>query len=131
MEEMSPKEAKSFLLKRTGRTDLNQSELEALEKLVHELGYLPLALEQAGAYIHANNSSFKDYLVSYNKRGLKLLEKSPIDKSKYPESISTTWLMNFEEVKKKSEVSADILFASAFLNPHEIPAEIFYKGAMS
>ncbi len=129
MEEMSPDEAKSFLLKRTGRADLHQSELEALEKLVHELGYLPLALEQAGAYIYANNSSFKDYLVSYNKRGLKLLEKSPIDKSKYPESISTTWLMNFEEVKKKSEVSADVLFASAFLNPHEIPAEIFYKGA--
>ncbi|MDD4249693.1 MAG: metallophosphoesterase, partial [Methanosarcina sp.] len=129
MEEMSPDEAKSFLLKRTVRSDLHQSEFEALEKLVHELGYLPLALEQAGAYIYANNSSFKDYLVSYNKRGLKLLEKSPIDKSKYPESISTTWLMNFEEVNKKSEVSADVLFASAYLNPHEIPAEIFYKGA--
>ena len=129
MEEMPPNEAKSFLLKRTGRADLHQSELEALEMLVNELGYLPLALEQAGAYIYANNSSFKDYLVSYNKRGLKLLEKSPIDKSKYPESISTTWLMNFDEVKKKSEVSADILFASAFLNPHEIQSEIFYKGA--
>ena len=59
---------------------LNQSELEALDKLVHELGYLPLALEQAGAYIYENNSSFKDYLSSYKKRGLKLLEKSPIDK---------------------------------------------------
>ena len=129
MEEMSPNEAKSFLLKRTGRADLHRSELEALEELVHELGYLPLALEQAGAYINTNNSSFKDYLASYNKRGLKLLEKSPIDNSRYPKSISTTWLMNFEEVKKKSEVSADILFASAFLNPLEIPEEIFYKGA--
>ncbi|MDI9395156.1 MAG: tetratricopeptide repeat protein [Euryarchaeota archaeon] len=129
LEEMSPEEAKSFLLKRTEHTDPNQSELEALEKLVDELGYLPLALEQAGAFIRANNSSFKDYLVSYNKRGLKLLEKSTIDRSKYPDSISTTWLMNFEEVRKKSKVSADILFASAFLNPHEIPKEIFDKGA--
>lgn len=128
MDEMSPKEAKSFLFKKTMRTDLQQSEIEALEKLVHELGYLPLALEQAGAYIYANNSSFKDYLVSYNKRGLKLLEKSTIDKNKYPESISTTWLMNFEEIRKKSEVSVDILFASAFLNPYQIPDEIFYKG---
>jgi len=128
MEEMSPDEAKDFLLKRTVRISLDQSELEALEKLVHELGCLPLALEQAGAYIYANNSSFKDYLVSYNKRGLKLLEKSPIDKNKYPESIATTWLMNLEEVKKKSKVSADTLFISAFLSPHQIPAEIFYKG---
>ena len=37
--------------------------------------------------------------------------------------------MNFEEVKKKSRVSADILYASAFLNPNEIPAEIFYNGS--
>ena len=88
-----------------------------------------MALEQAGAYIYANNSSFKDYLVSYKKRGLKLLEKSTIDKSKYPKSIATTWLMNFEEVKKNSEVSADFLFVSSFLNPNEIPSEIFYKGA--
>jgi len=129
MEEMSPDEAKSFLLKRTRRYDPQQSELEALEKLVHELGYLPLALEQAGAFIYANNSSFKDYLVSYNIRGLKLLEKSSINKSKYPESISTTWLMNFEEVKKKSKITVDILFVSAFLNPHEILKEIFDKGA--
>ena len=59
MEAMSPEEAKTFILKRTVRTNPNQFELEALEKLVNELGYLPLALEQAGAYIHANNSSFK------------------------------------------------------------------------
>lgn len=129
MEEMSTEEAKSFLLKRTLHTNLNQSELEALEKLVHELGCLPLALEQAGAYIYANNSSFEDYLASYKIRGLKLLEKSNIDKLKYPESISTTWLMNFEEVNKNSKVSADFLYVSAFLNPNEIPSEIFYKGA--
>ena len=129
MEEMSTEEAKTFLLKRTLRTNLNQSELEALEKLVHELGCLPLALEQAGAYIYANNSSFEDYLASYKIRGLKLLGKSNIDKRKYPESISTTWLMNFEEVKKNSKVSTDFLYVSAFLNPNEIPSEIFYKGA--
>lgn len=118
-----------FLLKLAGDDDRHKSEFKALEKLIHELGHLPLALEQAGAYISANNSSFKDYLDSYNKRGLRLLEKSPIDKSKYPESVYTTWLRDFEEVKRKSEVSADVLFASAFLNPHEIPSEIFYKGA--
>ncbi len=128
MEEMSPEEAKYYMLKRTGRADINQQEAEALEKLVQELGYLPLALEKAGAYIYANNSSFKDYLVSYSKRGLKLLGKSLIDKNKYPESIFASWLINFEEVKNKSEISADILFASAFLHPHEIPYEIFYKG---
>ncbi len=100
IKEMSPHEAKSFLLKRTGRanldqseldikldqSELDQSELEALDKLVHELGCLPLALEQAGAYIYVNNSSFKDYSASYKIRGLKLLEKSHIDKNEYPES---------------------------------------------
>lgn len=118
-----------FLLKLAGDNDRHKSEFKALEKLIHELGHLPLALEQAGAYISANNSSFKDYLDSYNKRGLRLLEKSPIDESKYPESVCTTWLRDFEEVKRISEVSADVLFASAFLNPWRIHSEIFYKGA--
>ena len=129
MEEMSSEEAKDFLLKRTGRTDVDEQEIKALEELIHEMGCLPLALEQAGVYIYTNNSSFKEYLASYYKYGLKLLEKSFIDKKKYPESISSTWLMNLSEVKKNSEISADILYASAFLYPHQIPLEIFYKGA--
>ncbi len=37
--------------------------------------------------------------------------------------------MNFEEVEKTSKASADILTASAFFNPDNIPLELIIKGA--
>ena len=78
MEKMLPDEAREFFIKRTGRKNLKPSELKALDELTSELDYLPLALEQAGAYIRKIECSFEDYLSSYKKSGLKLLEKSQI-----------------------------------------------------
>lgn len=47
---------------------------------------------------------------------------------KYPESVATTWLLNFEEVEKTSKASADLLTASAFFNHDNIPFELIIKG---
>jgi len=129
MDEMSPGESKQFLLMRTGRNNLplEKSEIEAIELLAHELEFFPLALEQAGAYIHQKSSSFNDYLISYRKRGLKLLEETKSDD--YPNSIATTWSLNFEQVKQTSDAAIDLLYVSAFLSPHGIPIELISEGA--
>ncbi|MCX9025511.1 MAG: tetratricopeptide repeat protein [Candidatus Methanoperedens sp.] len=129
LEKMPPDEAKEFLLKRTGRKDLHQTEIEALGKIAEELDYLPLALEQAGAYINKLKCSFSDYLSSYKNCGLTLLQESFPVTGKYPKSIATTWLLNFEQVEKTSKASADLLTASAFLNPDNIPLELITQGA--
>ncbi|WP_440955876.1 FxSxx-COOH system tetratricopeptide repeat protein [Methanosarcina sp. Mfa9] len=128
IEKMLPEEAKDFFIRRTGRQNLDVSEIDALEELIQELDYLPLAIEQAGAYIHRMKSSFVEYLSSYRKRGLELLEKSKVSAGKYLKSVATTWLLNFEQIDKSSKASADILFVSAFLNCNKIPFEIFIKG---
>jgi hypothetical protein len=49
---LEPEPARQFLLARTGRT-AEDAELAASDELARELGYLPLALEQAEAYIAA------------------------------------------------------------------------------
>ena len=70
---LSPDEAREFLLRRTGKEPTEKStEADALAK---EVGYLPLALEQAAAYIAETGASFSSYLAGYRKQGLKLLEK--------------------------------------------------------
>jgi tetratricopeptide (TPR) repeat protein len=129
LEKMPPDEAKEFLLKRTGRSDRSQEENEVILKIAEELDYLPLALEQAGAYIKELNSSFTNYLSSYRTRGLDMFKKHPPVTGKYPESVATTWLLNFEEVEKTSKASAELLTASAFFNPDNIPFELIIKGA--
>ncbi len=129
LQKMPPDEAKEFLLKRTGRRDPLQAENEAILKIAEELDYLPLALEQAGAYIKELKSGFSNYLSSYRTRGLDMFKKHPPVTGKYPKSVATTWLLNFEEVEKTSKASAELLTASAFLNPDNIPFELIIKGA--
>lgn len=129
IKKMLTEEAKEFFFKRTGRRDLDQAEVCSLQELITELDCLPLAMEQAGAYIHKLNCSFTEYLYSYRRHGLELLKKSKVQSTQYPKSVSTTWLLNFEQVEQTSKISADILFASAFLNCNNIPFDIFIKGS--
>ena len=129
MDEMSPDESKEFLLIRTGRNNhqLEQIEIDAIEELGEELDHFPLALEQAGAYIHEKSSTFNDYLISYSKRGLELLEKTKSDR--YQKTVATTWSLNFEQVEQTSNAAIDLLYVSAFLNPYRIPLKLIAQGA--
>ncbi|HJQ69264.1 MAG TPA: tetratricopeptide repeat protein [Blastocatellia bacterium] len=128
MEEMSPEDAREFLLRRTGRRNLENDEDKAIDELAREVDYLPLALEQAGAYIKELRASFQDYLVSYRKRGLELLERgSPTGKNR--KSVRTTWSLNFQQVEDTSKAAADLLRVSAFLSPDKIPYEFISMGA--
>ena len=128
VQEMQPEEALAFLLKRTGRDEPESHERTAGEQLAKELGYLPLALEQSSAYILEKKARFQDYLASYRKQRLTLLNKAQPKATDYPESVETTWAINFREVEKEP-AAADILRLSAFLGPDHIPLELLTKGA--
>ncbi|MBI1924419.1 tetratricopeptide repeat protein [Candidatus Poribacteria bacterium] len=105
------------------------TEVEAAEQLAVELDYLPLALEQAAAYIAQLDCSFQNYLTGFRKRGLALLEKMGAVIGQYPKSVGTTWALNFEQVERQSTASADLLRISAFLHPDQIPLELLMLGA--
>jgi tetratricopeptide (TPR) repeat protein len=117
-------DAVRFLLTRTGR---DESERSAAADLADELGNLPLALEQAAAYIAETGASFADYLTSFRKRHVALLEKAGGLVSR--DTVAVTWAANFEAVERASPAAADALRISAFLAPDAIPFEVFAKGA--
>ncbi len=125
---MDPQEALDFLYTRTARAQSDLAEKHAAEHLAAELGYLPLALEQAAAYIVAKAARFQDYLASYQRQRLALLNKAQPKTGEYPASIAKTWELNFQEVKQVP-VAADILRVSAFLSPDSIPLEVLTEGA--
>lgn len=129
LDKLPPHDAQEFLRKRTRREQLTTDEQAAVTQIAHKLDYLPLALEQAGAYIAKTQAQFKNYLVSYETRGLKLLEQAKFITGKYPQSVATTWLLNFEQVEQASAAAADLLRASAFLHPEAIPLELITRGA--
>lgn len=127
--ELSETEALDFFYKRTGRQSDDDTEKTAVIELVNLLGYLPLALEQAGAYINFHQAKFQEYLISFKKRRLELLNLSPPVIGDYPESVSTTWAINFQKIEELHVEAADLLRISSFLNPDNIPLELIVKGA--
>ena len=96
--------------------------------MAQALGYLPLALEQAAAYMLAKNVSFAAYLRSYQQRRLRVIEKQRPEMGDYPESVATTWAINFEAVKASNPAAAELLNLSAFLAPDNIPYELLLLG---
>ena len=125
---LEPDESISFLFKRTKREDTDESEHQAADQLAGELGHLPLALEQAGAYIDKQESRFQNYLKSYRKRGLGLLRISLPVIGHRRSSILDTWNINFKAVEQASNASADLLYLSAFLSSKAIPIELLIEG---
>jgi hypothetical protein len=81
--------AAAFLLERTGAA----GEEQAAGELADELGGLPLALEQAAAYMHASGRSITSYLELFRKRRADLLSRG--EAAGYDKQVATTWSLAF------------------------------------
>ena len=129
----SEEEGALFLMQRTGLGG-NDLDPEAI-CLAKELGSLPLALEQAAAYISSSPLplNFKDYLNRYKAVKLRLLKQQHATalslEAQHRLSIHTTWLMNFEYVKKRSPAAAKIMRISAFFESEFIPFNVINPGS--
>ena len=105
-------------------------------ELVRELGGLPLALDQAAAYIRCvPHSTVKEYLKKYKEKRLRLLDKKKArhlveNTSRERLAVKTTWLLNFEHIRRISveedlgEIPSLVMRMSAYLGPDDIPFEV-------
>ena len=129
LERLTVEHAIKFLLKRCDREDAEADERDVRQsRLARELDGLPLALEQAAAYIVEQRTSFRRYLESYRSEGLKRLESRYPALGDYPRSVVSTWAANFEVVEKESSAAADVLRLSAFFAPDAIPFVLLTRG---
>jgi tetratricopeptide (TPR) repeat protein len=120
---MEPDEAVEFLLKRTPQTDK-----KAAQDLAKELGYLPLALEHAAAYIEKTGATFPGYLKLFKERQKDVLARAERPAS-YHATVATTWELSFVEVEKQSKAAAQVMNLCAFLAPDDIPHDMLQGGA--
>ena len=109
------KDSIQFLLRRTGREDETGA-----DALADALGNLPLALEQAGAYMEACKCSFSDFLTRFKNDPLRLLSV-PIHIRPNEETVMTTWRLSFKQVREALPASGDLLSLCAYLAPDNIP----------
>jgi len=121
VETMERDESVNFLLTRTKLADH-----QAARSLAEALGDLPLALEQAGAYIEVTTCSIAEYLTLFHKYAQELMKRGP--GGDYQETVATTWIISFEQVKKTSPAAEDLLSLCAFLAPDEIPLQVLISS---
>ncbi|MCH9022347.1 MAG: hypothetical protein IID32_06250 [Planctomycetes bacterium] len=123
---LEPDEAQQFLLDRTAkrRTETDQDESIAKD-LAKELGYLPLALEQAAAYVAHQKITLTEYLQQWLTQKTAALQWHDEQVMNYPVSVAATFQRTFQQLSPQSR---SILHLAAFLAPDPIPIEMFNQA---
>lgn len=136
IEKMKSEEGALFLLRRAkilAEDALLEAASEAdgtkAEEISIEMDGLPLALDQAGAYIEETACGLSDYLDLYRMHGVELLKRRGMMVSDYPDPVATTWALSFERIERASPAAAELLRLCAFLHPDAIPEELITEGA--
>jgi hypothetical protein len=108
--------AAGFLLQRTGASGAQQ----AAGELAGELGGLPLALEQAAAYMHATGRGIASYLELFRKRRADLLAWGEV--AGYDKQVATTWSLAIAALGQDSP-AAGLLRLAAYCAAEDIPLD--------
>ena len=136
VETLPPELGALFLLRRASliAPDATLEQAAPLDRemaiqMTQELGGLPLALDQVGAYLEETGYGLSDYQRFYQRHRIKLLQERRGLVADHPESVMTTWSLSFERVEQKSPAAADLLRLCACLAPEDISEQILTQGA--
>jgi len=117
---LDPRVAGEFLVSRTGDADRRA----ALE-LAGVLGALPLALEQAAAYVQASEESVAGYASLFRQRRADLLGRGEPTGSS--QTVATTWRLAFEDLNQGAPGAAGLLRLLAFCAPEAVPLRLLLQ----
>lgn len=138
IETFLPEQGALFLLRRAGLiapdATLEQASLQERDlalKISLELGGLPLALDQAGAYLEETGTDLGSYWQIYQQHQADLLAARRGLVVDHPAPVATTWTLSFQKVEEKSPETADLLRMLAFLSPDAIPEELLTRSVSS
>ena len=134
---LSALEMEDSILFMTKRTGLPHH--EDLSVLVEELGGLPLAMEQAAAYMKLCRLSYADYTKKFLEKRLILLNRQKVchpvvDIPQNRLTVQTTWSINFEMIQCESidqgmgYASPLVMQVAGFCASDEIPIQLFNRG---
>jgi tetratricopeptide (TPR) repeat protein len=136
IEAFPPKQGALFLLQRSAllAPDASLEQASSVDRdlalqVTWELGGLPLALDQAGAYLEATGYSLSEYQQIFRQHRADLLKERRGLVPDHPAPVATTWSLSFERVEQKSPAAAELLRLCAYLSPDSVAEEIFLQGA--
>ncbi len=93
------------------------------EQIAQELGRLPLALEQAAAYLDRTQMPGREYLDLLRVRAADLYARGQV--AARTDTIATLWDISVERVSGESPAAVQLLDVCAYLAPEPIPLDLF------
>jgi tetratricopeptide (TPR) repeat protein/transcriptional regulator with XRE-family HTH domain len=131
LEPLTGEEGILLLLRRCGQVHLDAqleqvpaSQWHLARQLSTLFDGLPLALDQAGAYIEETGCSLSHYLHSYQTLQKALLSRRGTTGADHPASVFTTFSLTIEHLAQEHPLAVDLLRLCAFLHPDAIPEEL-------
>ena len=136
VQQMTPGESTTLLLRRSKllaidrntRPDVIPQQLvETATVVTGLLDGLPLAIDQAGAYIEETGCALEDYLERFQQHRLALLGRRGEHTMEHPASVAATVSLCIERVRHPAAV--ELLHLCAFLHPDAIYEDVLRAGA--
>ncbi|KAI9376511.1 hypothetical protein BJX61DRAFT_538748 [Aspergillus egyptiacus] len=106
---------------------LEESEMHALSDL---LGYLPLAIVQAAAFIEENSMSVSEYMELYDDSDETRMDLlcEPFETlgrdTGVPNAVATTMILSLDRIKDRDSKAFEILSLIAFLDRNNVPKSL-------
>ncbi|MEV1166963.1 FxSxx-COOH system tetratricopeptide repeat protein [Nonomuraea sp. NPDC049784] len=119
----SREESLQHLRRTVPRLDPN----DALQ-VAEALGYLPLAVTQAAAWLSETGQPASDYLELLRSQTAAVLSANqPED---YPDPVARAWNVSLEQLKRRSPAAERLLQLCAFFSPEPISQSLIYSDEM-
>jgi CO dehydrogenase nickel-insertion accessory protein CooC1/post-segregation antitoxin (ccd killing protein) len=97
-------------------------------RVADALGHLPLAVEQASAWLEQTGMPARTYVEQLATQAARTLAlNQPAD---YPVPVAATWNLSFERLKERSPAGVRLLQLCAFLSPGPISMTLLYSDEM-
>lgn len=114
-------EAAAFWELRTNLKARSEQEKQAATDLAQELGMLPLAMEQAAAFVNKQGQSFVNYLLRFRQVGVSHTSVAKPVGGRYQQTVATTWQITFDALPPDAK---RVLEICALLAPDPIPYKV-------
>ena len=129
---MTEEEALSLLVGRVSGKNLSETEVAAGKQIVNMLGYLPMAINQAGWHISNHRLGLHDYLLIFNERKKEVIGETPTgttwsyERGEKEENWHTTYEYSLEILDKGiKDAAISFLTLSAFFGEATILEDYF------
>jgi hypothetical protein len=122
VELLPPQDAARYFLDRVAKAGHLAGDETSARALAKELGYLPLALEQAAAFLIELRWTFDQCRAQFRSARPDLLDVCREGATRYPASVAKTWSMTLERLSPLARI---LLRLVAWLAPDAIPRGIF------